>query len=329
MASTLRRQMKKTGPVKVVATKQAKSFIKEVMKDVLSESEEVHSVSSDDEVPPLREDITAFSSFKQQLLHDCSTTDAELDLSGGNSLSNWWSDTDDEDGDRPETKKEKLLQSLTSTLSTTGTASFASATKTGPSARPTVSTAIDLVSPERSTVSSAEAAAEAAQVDAAETVEHQAHPEELVLRRGFYLALRRKDAGRQLQMLQARLPQAMEFQTLHAQVALALEFVRDAEFARGQLWQSFCRSPGRVYCDEAPAGAAGQTQRNLRQARRVLASLPSLVAAQWDPRTSGDLLGRLSFAPPARLLASLCDTVEGTPSLKGPTECMQQALLVA
>lgn len=320
MASTLRRQMKKTGPVKVVATKQAKSFIKEVMKDVLSESEEVHSVSSDDEVPPLREDITAFSSFKQQLLHDCSTTDAELDLSGGNSLSNWWSDTDDEDGDRPETKREKLLQSLTSTLSTTaGTASFASATtKTaGPSATEPAAEPAD------------EPAAEAAQVEAVETAEHQAHPEEEQLRRDFYLALRAKDAGRRLQQLQVRLPQAMEFQTLHAQVALALEFVRDAEFARGQLWQSFCRSPGRVYCDEAPAGAAGQTQRNLRQARRVLASLPSLVAAQWDPRTSGDLLGRLSFAPPARLLASLCDTVEGAPSLKGPTECMQQALLVA
>lgn len=321
MASAPRRQMKKTGPVKVVATKQAKSFIKEVMKDVLSESEEVHSVSSDDEVPPLREDITAFSSFKQQLLHDCSTTDAELDLSGGNSLSNWWSDTDDEDGDRPETKKEKLLQSLTSTLSTTAGTSLATATtKTaGPSAAaPAAEPAAELA---------AEPAAEA-QVESA-AVEHQAHPEEEQLRRDFYLALRRKDAARQLQLVQARLPQAMEFQTLHAQVALALEFVRDAEFSRGQLWQSFCRSPGRAYCDEAPAGAAGQTQRNCRQARRLLASLPSLVAAQWDPRTSGDLLGRLSFAPPARLLASLCDTVEGTPSLKGPTECMQQALLVA
>jgi len=297
-ASAPRRQMKKTGPVKVVATKQAKSFIKEVMKDVLSESEEVHSVSSDDEVPPLREDITAFSSFKQQLLHDCSTTDAELDLSGGNSLSNWWSDTDDEDKDTPEKEKlhpkEKLLQSLTSTLATTATLSATTATlaTTGPEP-------------------------------------DEAQEEEL--RRAFYLALRRKDAAKALQQLQARLPKAMACQTLHAQVALAIEFVRDAEFTRGQLWHSFCRSPGRAagYCDETPAGAAGQTQRNLRQARRLLASLPQQLAAQWDARTSGDVLGRLAFAPPVRLLASLCDTVEGTPSLRGPTECMQQALQVA
>lgn len=300
--------MKKTGPVtKRVATQHAKFCVQEVMKEVLSESEEVHSCGdSDDEVPPLREDIVAFSTFKQQLLHDCSTTDADLDLSGGNSLSNWWSDSDDED---------KPQAGLNSTLSTTASTALHGLSSSWGSSSGSAPASSGGSAPVSFSVS-----APVSSVPSASDDEH---------RQRFYQALRKPDT-RALSQLQASLPRTMDFQVLHAQVELALDVLRDAECTRGQLWASFCRSPGRGagYCDETPAGAAVQTQRLVRQARHLLASLPASLAAQWDPRTSADVLGRLAFAPPVRLLSSLCDTVEGTPMLRGPTPCMREALLL-
>jgi hypothetical protein len=148
------------------------------------------------------------------------------------------------------------------------------------------------------------------------------------LRTAFYKALRGRDPVGKIGQMRAQASSDGQ-RLLCKQIDSALQCLRYAEWCRAQLWQCFHQSP--TFESGFPAAdgpAAERTAHALRQGQLCVRGLPQALAKSWDPRTSGDVLGRVSMSVPLQLLSSLVEMVEGRAGGKATPAIVRSALAV-
>jgi hypothetical protein len=118
----------------------------------------------------------------------------------------------------------------------------------------------------------------------------------------FHAALKQQNTSNAVERVRVHFGATMENRTtLHDQIDLALQCLRNAEWCRHQLWQAYS------------SGHGAHITELTRQAEQCLAGFPRVIARSWCPRTSADILGYVANSVPARLLASLVAVVQGKP----------------